>query len=677
MILVFTARKFENRVMTVMAAGQFMLSTMILGIKAFGVVLGQGPFELMRNQAGPNDAAFFQDPNYLSHILDGNGINPLLENYWMVIHPPVLFLGYSAAIVPFAYAIASLWKRDYHTWLKPAFPWTIFGVISLGVGILLGGAWAYESLTFGGFWAWDPVENASLIPWLIMIAGMHMLILNKKRNHSFGLSYILVVFSYILVVYASYLTRSGVLGETSVHAFGNNGLSTQMIAIMFITIGVSLVLYFKNFKNFPANAKDEFLSREFWMYLGSIILVLSSLQILISTSVPVINKIFGSEIAPPLDVVGFYNRWQLPFAVLILIITSVSLVLRYGKNDIPSFLKRFGITLVTANVLFVAQLLIFDISTLPNFLFLVTINLAIVSSVDYLIRNKFNLYNLSNTLSHLGIAMFLMGVLVAFSTSKVISTNTSRFDLGDAQTNKENQLLQRNQKKELNEYIVEYTTRRQEGNHLFYGMEFYKLDKDGNPVKDFTVEPSINVNKRMGNVYDPDTYHSFEKDVFTYITYADIEADMTNDRFKELIEKPISVGDTLRVDGYPVVLDSIRVEGNSVAQVDVNNVAIIATLHIIGKRESTGKFELAYRITNGEISKSYHIVEDIGIRFRFVNINAESQGMIIAADKQDMEFIVVKSTVFPYISIMWIGVFITVIGLSLSLYRNIKLSHKK
>jgi cytochrome c-type biogenesis protein CcmF len=450
-----------------------------------------------------------------------------------------------------------------------------------------------------------------------------------------------------------------------------------MIAIMFITIGVSLVLYFKNFKNFPANAKDEFLSREFWMYLGSIILVLSSLQILISTSVPVINKIFGSEIAPPLDVVGFYNRWQLPFAVLILIITSVSLVLRYGKNDIPSFLKRFGITLVTANVLFVAQLLIFDISTLPNFLFLVTINLAIVSSVDYLIRNKFNLYNLSNTLSHLGIAMFLMGVLVAFSTSKVISTNTSRFDLGDAQTNKENQLLQRNQKKELNEYIVEYTTRRQEGNHLFYGMEFYKLDKDGNPVKDFTVEPSINVNKRMGNVYDPDTYHSFEKDVFTYITYADIEADMTNDRFKELIEKPISVGDTLRVDGYPVVLDSIRVEGNSVAQVDVNNVAIIATLHIIGKRESTGKFELAYRITNGEISKSYHIVEDIGIRFRFVNINAESQGMIIAADKQDMEFIVVKSTVFPYISIMWIGVFITVIGLSLSLYRNIKLSHKK
>jgi cytochrome c-type biogenesis protein CcmF len=677
MILLFTAKSFENRVMTVLAAGQFTLGTMILGLKPFGIVLGQSPFLLLRQEAGFSNAEFFLNPNYLSQIVDGNGINPLLENYWMVTHPPLLFLGYSAAIIPFAFAIASLWKSDFQLWLKPAFPWIIFAVISLGGGILLGGAWAYESLTFGGFWAWDPVENASLIPWLIIVAAMHSVILNKKRNHSFGLSFILVVIGYFLVIYASYLTRSGVLGETSAHAFGNNGLSTQMVFIMMVTLAVSLFLYFKNFRNFPKNEQEEFLSREFWMYLGMIVLILSAMQVFVATSIPVFNKVFGLDIAPPDERVAFYNRWQLPFAVLVMLITSVSMILKYGRNDFKNFFTRFGLSLIIANVLFVMEIYLFKIQSFSILLFLLSINLALVSAVDYLLRNKFNQSSLSNALSHFGFALFLLGVLVAFSTSKVISTNTSRFDLGDEVSNRENQLLVKNNLKALNEYYVQYDSLQTETNHLYYRLNFYTKDKNGNLQKEFTVQPSINVNERMGNVYDPDTYHSFSKDVFTYITYADIMADATNNRYKTIFDDELKVGQRISLDSAWLELRNIRIEKQG-ANIDVNNISIIGEMVLLDKMDTSKfqTFDLSYDIRNGAISKSQYLIADKNLRFRFVNISNQSSGIKIAVDREDMNFIVVKSTIFPYISIMWIGVFITFIGLGISLYRQIKLSKK-
>ncbi len=675
MVLLFTSKKFEGKVMTVLSLGQFFLTTMILGIKPLGFILGQSPFMLLREDANNIGSQFFQNPDYVSQIVDGNGINPLLENIWMVTHPPLLFLGYSASIIPFAFAIASLWSKDYKSWLKPAFPWTIFSVLTLGGGILLGGAWAYESLTFGGFWAWDPVENASLIPWLVILAGMHMMILNKKRNHSFGLSYIFIILGYALVVYASYLTRSGVLGETSVHAFGNNGLSTQMVLIIFIVLITSLILYFKNYKNFPKNKKDEFLSREFWMYIGSLILILSSFQVFISTSIPVINKVFGTNIAPPVEVVAYYNKWQLPFAILIVIFISVSLVLKYGKNDFTSFMKRYGLILIVANLIFIPEIYLFQINNLAFLVFLLTINLAIVSSLDYLIRNKFNLHNLSNSLSHFGFALFLLGVLAAFSNSEIISKNTSMYDFGDANSNKENQLLEKDKLKQLNKYLVEYSGLRKNKNHLYYKIDFYSKEKDGNIKKEFSIEPSINVNKIMGNVYDPDTYHSLKKDVFTYISYADIKADQTNNRYKKLSETEMVIGDTLTINKDIYILKDIRIEGSN-DSLDVNNISIIATIEIPNSNDSISSFDLSYRIDNGVLKKEEKTIPSKNLRFRFANINPKKMGIILGVDRKEMQFIVIKSVIFPYISLMWSGALIMIFGLFISLYRNIRLSKK-
>src|SRR5207253_3850190 len=116
----------------------------------------------------------------------------------MTIHPPTLFLGFALTVVPFAYAIAGLWKKKYNEWIKPALPWAFLGVMILGTGVLMGGAWAYEALSFGGFWAWDPVENASLVPWLTFVGAAHLMLIFKNRQHSIVSTYIFTIVTFLL-----------------------------------------------------------------------------------------------------------------------------------------------------------------------------------------------------------------------------------------------------------------------------------------------------------------------------------------------------------------------------------------------------------------------------------------------------------------------------------------------
>ncbi|MFN5986782.1 MAG: cytochrome c biogenesis protein CcsA, partial [Chitinophagaceae bacterium] len=128
-------------------------------------------------------------PDYLQFIKDGTGLNTTLQNYWMVIHPPVLFLGFASTTVPFAFAVAGLFKKD-NGWMNHVLSWANFSAGILGLGIMMGAAWAYESLNFGGYWAWDPVENASLVPWLVLVAGIHTTMIFRKTGSSVKASYL-------------------------------------------------------------------------------------------------------------------------------------------------------------------------------------------------------------------------------------------------------------------------------------------------------------------------------------------------------------------------------------------------------------------------------------------------------------------------------------------------------
>jgi cytochrome c-type biogenesis protein CcmF len=139
--------------------------------------------------------------------MDGQGLNPLLQNPWMVVHPPVMFIGYASLAIPFAFALAALWMQRYDEWTKVSLPWVLLSLGTLGLAIMLGGYWAYETLGWGGYWGWDPVENASLVPWLMTAALGHGMLLQRSRNRFRRLNLVLAVAAYLLVVYATFLTR--------------------------------------------------------------------------------------------------------------------------------------------------------------------------------------------------------------------------------------------------------------------------------------------------------------------------------------------------------------------------------------------------------------------------------------------------------------------------------------
>lgn len=186
--------KWEAPVMTVVSLVQTLLATMLLGLYFWEYKIGTTPFMLLRDQMA--SAPIFAQPNYLSLIQDGNGLNPLLQNYWMVIHPPILFMGFASTLMPFAYTLAALWKRDYEELTRPLLRWSLFCGMILGTGIMMGGMWAYESLNFGGYWAWDPVENASLVPWIVMIAGLHTVMIYKSTGYSLRSTFVFFILSF-------------------------------------------------------------------------------------------------------------------------------------------------------------------------------------------------------------------------------------------------------------------------------------------------------------------------------------------------------------------------------------------------------------------------------------------------------------------------------------------------
>src|SRR5688572_19281492 len=350
-VLIFTNRFWEAPVMTVFAIVQAFIASMILGIVIPGLELkvGSSPFILLRD-AMP-DPIFKIQPDFIPQ--DGNGLNPLLQNYWMVIHPPTLFLGFATTLIPFSFCIAGLWLKKYREWVRPALPWALFSGAILGLGILMGGYWAYETLNFGGYWNWDPVENAVLVPWLILIGSIHTMITYKNSETGLKASVILVITVFVLILYSTFLTRSGVLGDASVHSFTDLGLSGQLLIYLFFFLLVAIVLAVIRWKEIPSSQQEAATySREFWIFIGATVLCLMGFQVLLPTSIPVWNRLvefFGgsSNIAPPADQVVFYSKFQLWFAVFVGLLSAVGQFFWWKKIERKVLFNELFIPLIT------------------------------------------------------------------------------------------------------------------------------------------------------------------------------------------------------------------------------------------------------------------------------------------------------------------------------------------
>lgn len=688
-VVVARSRSWESPVMTTIMLCQAVLASMLLGIEVLGERVGSSPFILLRDAM---DAPIFSNPNYLSMIADGQGLNPLLQNYWMVIHPPTLFLGFASMIVPFAYGIAGLWQRQYKEWLKPALPWSLFAVMVLGAGIIMGSFWAYEALNFGGFWAWDPVENASIIPWFTLIAAVHVIVAYKNSGHSYFTATFLVLISFVLVIYASFLTRSGVLGETSVHSFTDLGMYWQLVAFNLLFLVIMIYFLVTRWKELPITKKDEeTYSREFWLFIGALILVVACVQIIATTSIPVFNAMFGTKIAPPVDAIAHYNKWQAAFAILVLILSAIGQFLKYKKTTPKVFYANLLVSVIVAVA--VTAFLVYVTKVYMNFMYILLSFAAVFSLVANArilgdaFKGKWKLAG--SSIAHIGFALLLIGALVAAATNKVVSLNSSGSipiaGFEEAEKPGENLFLYIDEPVEMDDYTITYVGDSTSGPNTYYKVNYEKRDeKTGNVRERFQLTPNAQQNPKMGLIGTPSTRHYLTKDIYTIITSApklddpdehehNHEGHDPNEGYEEPVTQLVNIGDTLRYKNGFIVVKSIdrnaTLQNMPLASDDLL-FALQLEIHAVDGEVYTA--DPKYLIKNGNSFDFARDIEEQGLRLRFTKIvpNEGMELMVYQKPLPEKKWIVMKAIEFPYINFFWCGTIIMTIGFLLSILRR-------
>ncbi len=353
----------------------------------------------------------------------GNGLNPIFENFWITIHSPILFIGYAAVSVPFVLSISGLIRKQYCKWIDTALPWALFSAAILGLGLLMGGLWSYRTLGWEGVWSWDPVENASLIPWLAVIALSHTLMVQRKTGRLAKTNFGLAILSFILVIYAAFLTRSGILSQTSDYSFLNPGVSVHrlhaIMLVVFSVIGLSAFLI--RFRNVPNdNIQSKILSKEFFIAIGSLLLLASALIIFIATTWPVAMAELGyGKISVDSS---FYNNWNIPIVAAILFASSASLYLRWGggaANELKQRLVPPLVSVIASAAIVIIIVIIIGIRDLPAVLLISLSLFSILVNTSFLLKNIRRKFLSSGMyLSHLGLGILILGIVVSGRYSK-------------------------------------------------------------------------------------------------------------------------------------------------------------------------------------------------------------------------------------------------------------------
>jgi len=694
-VLLFTARSWESPVMTSVMLCQAFLASMLLGVEILGARVGSSPFILLRDAL---QAPIFSRPDYLQMIADGNGLNPLLQNYWMVIHPPTLFLGFASMIVPFSYAAAGLWTRRYRDWMRPGLPWALFAVMILGAGIIMGSFWAYEALTFGGFWAWDPVENVSIIPWLTLIAAVHVMLAFRHSGHGYFTATLLSLVSFVLVVYASYLTRSGILGETSVHSFTGSGMSAQLIFfnLVFLAIVVGLLVWRR--REMPSSKKEEDIySREFWLFIGALVLTVSCVQMIATTSIPVFNALFGTRVAPPVDPIPHYNKWQGAFAVVVLLLTAFAQFLKYKQTSPRKFWRT--VLLFLAIAMATATMAVYATKVYANAMYILLAFSAVFcllangSVLADAVRGKWRLAG--SAVAHIGFAMLVFGALVAAATSEAVSINESRqiaikgFGEGGGKLSDpgENLFVSEDEPVQMGGYRITYIGDSIAPPNVYYKIRYEKVDEEsGKTLESFVLKPFAQNNPDMGGLIGtPDTRHYLTHDIYTLITAApadtqaktagSMQAEKTGfEDYEEPATYRVRLGDTLRYRSGFFVIEGVNREAKlNNLPIGEGDVMVGLSVKVVAADGKDYRAEPIFLIKDGRSYDFHKDVDEQGLRFRFANILPQEDRLEIMVYQKPLpekKWIVFKAIKFPYINFFWGGTVIMTIGFVLAIFRR-------
>ncbi len=619
-IIIFTNRFWETSVMTIVMAVQGFLVSMILGVALFELKLGSSPFILMRDAMANIPVYQIGSPTYNPNFVppDGRGLNALLQNYWMVIHPPTLFLGFALTLIPFAYCLAGLWLKQYREWVRPALPWALVGGAVLGLGILMGGYWAYETLNFGGYWNWDPVENAVYVPWLVLVASIHTMIAYRKSSSALTASMLLVISTFLLILYSTFLTRSGILGNASVHSFTDLGLSGQLLVYLLAFVGTAIFLVVWRWREIPKTAHElTVYSREFWLFMGSTVLCLAAFQVIFTTSIPVFRAIiesfgFVSTLSLPADQIAHYTKFQLWGAIFIALLSGTGQFFWWKKMDKASLQKSLTLPII---ITLLASAVWISLQRMQDIQYII----LLTASIYTIVANSFILINLfsqktfklaGGAVSHIGMGMMLIGILFSSGYSDVVSKNLSGkliFDPKNAETleqkkrfdkeNEDNLLLWFNETVDMREYKLSYKgdyveavgfphyikktslqatpnirkpiatealayegkTYFKKGDSVTIYPEntFYRVEYRDRAGKVFSLYPRAQVNPAMGGLLaSPDILRRWGADLYTHVS--SIPDPEKEKQWTKKEDVTVGKGDTLFINDMVAIFEDVK-----------------------------------------------------------------------------------------------------------------------
>ncbi|HVW62684.1 MAG TPA: cytochrome c-type biogenesis CcmF C-terminal domain-containing protein, partial [Puia sp.] len=500
-------------------------------------------------------------------------------------------------------------------------------------------------------------------------------------GHSLRATYFFLITQFIFILYSTFLTRSGILGDTSVHAFVDSGMNVQLALFVLVFLFPAYGLFISRYKNIPFIAKEEQTSsREFWMFIGSLVLFLSAMFVIVSTSLPVINLMRDKKLTVGDDPTFAYNRVEIFIAVLLGLFTAVTQFLKYKQTSRDYLIKKIGIPTVIAIVLSILVSIFGGINyDKYGAGFMVAIHLAMFAAIYAVVANATYIYSgmrgklkaAGASVAHVGFGLMLIGILFSSAKKEVLSHNTTgimlTFDPEAKQDPMENITLLKGVRTDMGKYwttFIDADSVDPRSKAQYFHIRFEK--KDGS--RNFDLYPHwLKSNKGQQQISaNPDKYHYVDRDIFTYITAADNPEQRRDDtvRFKS---NPVGIGDTVFYSKGLIILDSIVVNPGKY-HFGSGDTALMARLTIMSKDSMRYSATPVYYVKDNQPQFIYDTVFAQNLAFRF---NGLSEGRKIDLGIKEssamIPFVALKVYEFPQINILWIGTIIMIIGFIMSL----------
>lgn len=590
----------------------------------------------------PKDLAVGQVPP------DGRGLNPLLQNLWMAIHPPILFVGFASLAVPFSLALSALWRRSYQEWISVAMPWVLFAVVALGAGIMLGGYWAYGVLGWGGWWGWDPVENSSLIPWIVSVALLHTIVVQKKNGGFVRTNFALAILAYILVVWSTFLTRSGVLGSASVHSFVDPGTFVYTLLIVWVAsvliFGMWMLrLRWKELR--PGGAATGILRKDTMLGWTTAVLAFVAFVVFVGTNWP----LFASGSLEP----SFYNKSTLPMGILLAVLLGVSLSLQWEEIPFSVAIKRMLFPLIGAIVV-VIGLLVAGITAIGPLAFSFASAFALFMSLRLAVSMlQVDWKTTGGPLAHAGLAVLFLGIVGSgfYSEQKTVS-----LPLGQAT--------------EVLGYTLTYA-----GNQVKPDGKYEFLVKAQHGTSSFETRPVMFSSEYNQSVMRNPDYVSFLTRDF-YVEPVSVEQAQPASG-GQLVH--LAKGQSTTVDGRTITFERFDMQAHN-QDADVAGGMSIGAVLTVKQGKSSKSMTAMSMFVNGEARKVTPVAVDATTELRLVgmNVGGPSGTTVIleiaspGAVRQEgrPELLVVEASVKPFIGLVWIGTVICLAGVILAIIRR-------